>query len=198
MAHWNISRGAAVTSYINGLPSGVDNEHGRIMHGGNLSASSNFSKLSLGVVNNVVTIVSGANGITGTLPNGVFNEGDYVIRRVTTDIAGVSNSVLLTGASNSANKDFSIKQVTKMRTRYYKTAIRTNTWNEFSGVFTQAVGVGTTGVWDQTTDANTAGTVKTSNTDQAANPSAAVPGELVYRNGSPTPVQDDYPASKTF
>ncbi len=132
------------------------------------------------------------------LAAGAYNNGDQIIVRVTSDIAGVSNNVLLAGASNSANASNSINQMATSFTYFYKTAVRTGGWNEFSGVFDPAVTSSATGIWDNATDADEAADLKANNTDNAANPSAAVPGELIYRDGSPTPVQDDYKAKTSW
>lgn len=198
MSFWNISAGSA-PSLVNGLPSGVDNDQGTIRGAGNVSATDKFSAdaVNLGVSRNV-TIVSGVNGVESALAAGTFNSGDQVIRRVTSDIAGVSNTVLQGGGSNSANRDFSIKQVRNVSTKYYKTAVRTGGWHEFSGVFDPAVSVGNTGVWSQDTDTDVTSVVVSSGVDNAANPSASVPGELVYRDGSSLPVQDDYAAKTNY
>ena len=198
MSFWNISAGSA-PSLVNGLPSGVDNDQGTIRGAGNVSATDKFSAdaINLGVSRSV-TVVSGVNGVESALAAGAFNSGDQVIRRVTSDIAGVSNTVLQGGGSNSANRDFSIKQVRNVSTKYYKTAVRTGGWHEFSGVFDPAVSVGNTGVWSQSTDTDVTSVVVSSGVDNAANPSASVPGELVYRDGSSLPVQDDYAAKTNY
>jgi len=128
------------------------------------------------------------------LGGGIFNGGDQVILRVTTDIANVANTVLLAGASNSS-KNSTIHQTAKVSTHFYKTAIRTNKWSQISGAWEAGFPlVIDTGVWDQATAADEAADLLANNTDNAANPTAAIPGEFVYRNGSPTPVQDNYKA----
>lgn len=199
MAFWNISANTAA-SLINGLPSGVDNNEGTIRQAGNVSATSNFSDLNLRTgKSRYITVVSGVNGVTGAIAGAAFNTSDRVgvMRRVTTDLAGVSNQTLYKG-SNSANRDFAINQMATNYEYLYKTAVRTGQWNEFSGVFETAVGVTGLGIWSQATDADVATTAKTDAVDHAANPTAAIPGELVYRDGSPLPIQDDYAAKNSF
>lgn len=200
MSFWSISANSAASiDTSNGLPSGIDNDQGTVRGGGNIGATDKFSAdaVSLGV-NRQVTVVSGINGVESALAAGAFNSGDQVIRRVTNDIAGVSNNALLSGGSNSANRDFSIKQVRGMSTYYYKTAVRTGAWNVFSGVFSPAVSVGNTGIWSQATDTDATTVAYSSGVDNAANPTASIPGELVYRDGSPEPVQDDYAAKTNY
>lgn len=198
MTNWNITAGANATN-VNGLPSGVDNDQGTIRGAGNVADTDKFSAdaVSLGV-NRSVTVVSGLGHISSPLAAGSFNGGDQVIRRVTNDIAGVSNTTLLSGGSNSANRDFSVKQVTNVSSYNYKTAVRTGGWHEFSGTFSPAVTVGNTGVWSQATDTDVTSVTVSSGVDHAANPTANTPGELVYRDGSPNPTQDDYAARKLF
>lgn len=200
MSNWNISAGSTPVN-INGVMSGVDNDQGTIRAGGNVPAGGRFSAdaVNLGL-SRYVTINSGVNGVESVngAAGAVFNGGDQVIRRVTSDLANLSNTALLSGGSNSANRPFSIKQKTTVSTYFYKTAVRTGGWQEFSGVFDPAVTASNTGAWDISATGDVGASVATSGTDNAANPSAAIPGELVYRNGSPLPVQDDYKAKTVY
>lgn len=198
MAFWNITGGSAVTTYdADGNATGTDVDAGTIRFGGNI-ASTRFQSISMGEQVRFVTIVSGVDGITGAMPQGVFNSGDYVMRKVTTDIAGVSNTALLSGGSNSANKAKAIKQVNRIDARLYKTAIRAGNWNVYSGAFsTSPVSVSTAGGWNIGTSVDNSTNLVTSGTDNAANPSQSVPGELVYHYGSGSrPTTDEY-AAKT-
>ena len=199
MSTWNISSNAA-SNYAKGILSGADNDVGTIRGAGNV-ASSRFVKdaLTLGR-SEVITIVSGVNGVREVNGTGgrEFNGGDQVIRKVTNDIAGASNTVLLTGGSNSANRPFSIKQVAAASSHQYKTAVRTGGWQEYSGVFSPAVKVVSSGFWSQATDTDTSSVIKSSGVDNAANPTKTVPGELVYRQGGKLPKQDDYKAKTVF
>jgi len=198
MSFWNIADNSAA-ALQDGVPSGMDNDQGTIRGAGTVASSSKFSSdaVNLGQ-SRTVTVASGVNGITGILPAGAFGGGDQVIKRVTSDIAGVANTAMKSGGSNSANRPFSVKQVAVVSSLQYSTAIRTGGWNEFSGVFSPALSVVNSGVWDQTTDSDQASDVKANNTDNAANPSAAIPGELVYQYGGGTPKQDDYAARTIF
>ncbi len=105
--------------------------------------------------------------------------GAYVMRKVTTTLAGQSNTVLRSGASDFGVRR-SIHKLEHMRTNRVATAIRAGYWNIYSGTFSTAPTVAD--------DASTMGT------DNAAAPTLAIPGELVYRTGKPLPEQDDYSA----
>jgi hypothetical protein len=197
MTVWDINGGADST-ITNGLPTAADNDLGTIRGGGNIADTDRFQADAVNLGQSTyVTVPSGLGNIDSPLSAGAFNAGDQVIVKTTTDLAGVSNNALLYGASNSAANS-TIHQKATISTYFYKTAVRTGGWHEYSGVFDPAVTVSNTGGWDQTTDADQAADLKANNTDNAANPSAAVPGELVYRDGSPTPVQDEYKAKTVF
>jgi|19_taG_2_1085344.scaffolds.fasta_scaffold00145_37 hypothetical protein len=197
MTDFNISLGID-HGITNGLPTSGDNDIGTIRYGGNVADSTFFNATALGGPNRVTTLVSGVDGLSGILSAGPFNGGDQVIRRVTTDIANVANNVLLAGASNSANGQ-SIHTVFKNAVVYYKRGIRENHWNHFSGVWEAGFPeTANSGIWDQATDADQGDDARTNTTDDAAHPTAAIPGEFVYRDGSPTPVQDDYAAKTLF
>jgi len=195
MGFWNIDTSSTGALGSNGLPTGVDNDQGTIRAGGTIAASNKFSSdsVSLGQ-SRVVTIVSGVNGNQAINAAGAFNAGDQVIKRVTTDIAGISNNSQLWGGSNTANRPYSIKKVQSMYNYDYASAIRSGAWHELSGVFTSAVSVQNTGVYFTNDGAN----ATMSQQDDTANPSAAVPGELTFRNGSANPVNLDYAAKTCY
>ena len=117
---------------------------------------------------------------TGTL--GYLSAGNYVIRRVSSTLAGQANTVLRSGSSDFGQRR-SIHKLEHMRTRKVATAIRAGYWDEHSGTFTTAPSV--------SDDASTFGT------DDAANPTLSVPGELVYHTSAIIPVQDEY-ATRTL
>jgi len=196
MTDWNISAGSDTSTFIDGLPSHVDNDIGTIRAGGTISDTAKWQSDSITLGDSLfVTISSGNSWIEGAYGAGAFNAGTQVIRSVTNSIAGVTNNVILNG-TNSANRDYAIKKRLTMSTHYYKTAIRTNGWSEFSGAFSPAVVVLNSGGWDIA--GNTDDSTDLSGTDHAANPTAATPGELVYRDGSATPNQDDYKAKTAY
>lgn len=199
MANYNISDGSTPV-LINGLMSGVENDLGTIRGGGN-ETSARFVADSVSLGNSSITYItvpSGLSNIDSPLSNGVFNGGDQVIVRVTNDLAGVSNTYLLGGQSNTSNAGQSIHQKAVISTFFYKTAVRTGGWNEYSGVFDPAVTVTETGGWSISDNVDLASTLASSGVDNAANPTQAVPGELVYRDGSPTPIQDEYQAKTNW
>jgi hypothetical protein len=116
-----------------------------------------------------------------------------IIRRVTLKLSGVSNTALQTGASNFGQRR-AIHQVVSVRSYLVATAIRAGSWTEYTAKWT-TTGTAPTAQNDfstmvtTNTDADGGGT-----TDEAANPTYAKPGELVYRSGKPEPVQADYSA----
>lgn len=125
---------------------------------------------------------SGAGTMTYLLSRGNFatmTAGTYVMRKVATTLAGQSNTVLRSGASDFGVRR-SIHKLEHMRTYRVATAIRAGYWNEYNGTWSTAP--------TSADDASTMGT------DHAATPTLAVPGELVYRSGKPLPVQEDYDA----
>lgn len=99
--------------------------------------------------------------------------GEYVMKgiNVTDTLAGVANNVLVFGAS-----DYGRNSIHKSETDR-RTALTSWKWTAGDPV-----------VYTATRSTNTT----TFNNDEAARPTRAVPGELVYRDGSPMPVQDEY------
>lgn len=105
----------------------------------------------------------------------------WIIRRVTTELAGgVSKTLLRSGASDYQIRR-PIHQMEAMRTTRTATAIRAGYWNEYSGSWST----------DPTT-ADDMATFETNGTDDAANPTYAKPGELVYKEPKHIPEMDDY------
>lgn len=196
MSFWNISASASAP-LVNGVPSGIDNDHGALKAGGSIKDIERFSNYGFYEAR-IVTIVSGVYGSYVPLSGGVWNGGDQVIRRATTDIAGVPNTVLLTGGSDSANKTPRVKSRTHQDVLLYATAVRNNQWHEYSGVFDPALSMVHSGVWDQTLDADTALDPRGSGTDHAAVITKTKPGTLVYHNGSNLPKVANYPPKTLF
>lgn len=100
-----------------------------------------------------------------------------VSKRVTTALSGVSNTYLRSGAAVPGLVR-GIHKLETVRTRRLTTAIRAGAWNIYTGAFSPAPTVA----------------VDSFATDEAATPTRAVPGELVYKTGAPVPVQDEYKA----
>ena len=192
----NLKSNLILNQYINGLPSGVDNRHGNIRDGGTISDATNWSSSSLGEGNPVTTITSGVGPVEGAVP-GNFNQGTQVINAIQTGIAGNSNTTLLGAQSNSANEAYTPAQVDIVRTYYYKTAVVAGNWNVFDGTFS-AISNAASGIYDITRAGDTAGNMRASGTDVAANPSQDYPGTLTYRDGSPNPTNDFYQARNNW
>jgi len=125
---------------------------------------------------------SGANATLGyKLVNGNFAQtaaNEYVIMLISTRLGGLSNDALL-GASSYARR--AINKLEAFRTYRVATAIRSGYWNIY------------TGEWS--TKPTSADDLPDWGTDAAAVPTYAVPGELVYRDGSAVPILDDYQAT---
>jgi hypothetical protein len=176
-----------------GLPVNVDNDQGNIRFAGTISETGKFKSSDLGEGNPIITITSGVGPVEGAILGAAFNSGLQVIVRAQDTIAGQSNLLLEGGASNSANEAFTPLQLDVMRTYYYKTAVRNNYWNEFSGAWSPAVpSNASSGAWNIANSVDNSSTMRASGVDNAANPSSAEPGELVFLDGSPNPIQTGY------
>lgn len=123
-----------------------------------------------------------AGGIVKSVSAGVLAyqaKTKYVIRRVSTTIGGVANTILLSGAANKLKR--SIHKVgATIKSWRVTTAIRAGYYDIYSGTFTTPPTNGT----------------DTIATDDAANPTRAIPGELTYKYAKPLPQMADY-AAKT-
>ena len=197
MAFWNVFDGTQNTSFgPDGFPTGIDLDQGSIRaltsENGTVS-NDKFTNVFLGEGNPIITVVSGTeNGVATANTAGLFNEGDQVIVKVTTDIANVANNALLFGASDSANEP-SINQAAQIEVKLYKTAIRNGEWNPVTAQFdTEPLTVAISGGWNLGVGVDNSSTLVASGTDNAANPTQDVPGELVYMEGSVDPTQDEY------
>ena len=177
-----------------GWPQGIDNDQGAIRDGGTIAESTLWSSTSLGEGNPITTIASGVNNTRATKTDGAIwnNQPGEIIVRATTDIAGLSSTVVEGGASNSANESDSIHQLAVIRTRMIKTAIRSQYWQIFSGIFSPAPELNTEGAWDIAVGEEVGPYMKSSGTDIAANPSSARPGKLTYMIGNPVATNDSY------
>lgn len=134
---------------------------------------------------------SGAGTITYRKGAGNFatmTAGKWVMRRVSTELAGQANTTLTSGSSDFGVRR-SIHKVEHGRVYKVATAIRAGYWDEYNGVFTTAPTNSDTDIGDVAGNTVTNGTA-----DQAATPTLAVPGELVYFNGGLEPVMEDYDA----
>lgn len=195
MAFWNVTGGAQVTTFdANGNAVGTDIDQGSIRHAGNIGETTKFTDVGLGEGNPIITVPSGVDyvdPVNGTLPSFNLTNSGMIVRD-TTVIAGAANSALEAGASNSAATP-SINQLAVLETKLYKTAVRNGQWNPVDGEFSPAVSVVNSGAWNVGIGADNSTDLLISGTDEAANPSQDVPGELVYNYGSGSdPTQDEY------
>ena len=106
-----------------------------------------------------------------------FNNDRGVIRRVTTKLSNVSNTVLQSAAAVPANVQ-NVHATTGTVITDLTTAIRDGRWNAFSGSFVPVL----SGV-----DANYGN-------DTEATVSRSNQGQFAYKHGAPLAIQDDYPA----
>ncbi len=106
-----------------------------------------------------------------------FNNDRGVIRRVTTKLSNVSNTILQSAAAVPANVQ-NVHATTGTLITDLTTAIRDGRWNAFSGSFVPAL----SGV-----DANFGA-------DNEATVSRSNQGQFSYKDGSPLVIEDDYPA----
>ncbi len=186
--------------FINGTPSGVKNDFGDVRGGGTIGSTDLISASTFGEGNPVTTIVSGVGGVDAALSqvtDAAFNSGLQVLNLVQTTIAGAANTSLQGAQSNSANEANTPAQLDVLRTYFYKTAVVAGNWNEFNGTFS-SVSNAVSGAYDITRVGDTAGAMRASGTDVAANPSQAYPGTLTYRDGSPNPTNDFYQARNNW
>ena len=201
MAFWNMTAGSQVSTFdANGFAVGTDIDQGSIRAlstGTAFPSNTKFTNVFLGEGNPVITIVSGTeNGVGAANYAGTFNGGDQVIVKVTTDIAGQDpgSSGLVAGASNSA-AGLPINQIGKIQVKLYKTAIRNGEFNPVTAQFdTEPVAVAVSGGFNISAGVDNSSTLIASGTDNAANPTQDVPGELVYMDGDSDPTQDEYKA----
>lgn len=116
-----------------------------------------------------------------------FNNTKPTAVKTTATLSGVSNAFLLSGA-NDTNNARSIAKLEKVRTRRTTTAIRNNKWNEYSGKWEAGFPVNEVDLFWNIASATGSAT----STDDAANPTQQIPGELVYMIGNPSPILGDY------
>ena len=198
MAYWNIDGSATeVPQGPNGWVAGVDNNHGDIRYCGTVSDSALWTSTSLGEGNPIITVVEATGvGTTGVQTTTAFNlngSGTAVMMIASSEIGDIPNTVLMGGASNSANAAFTPLQEAVMRVSYYKSAVVNNKWNEFRGVWELGYPESaTSGAWNIVASADQAATMRTSATDSGVNVTQDRPGQLVYSYGNPTPQQAEY------
>ena len=125
------------------------------------------------------TVVNGNDTDSAINSTFAYNNLRPIAIRYTTTLAGVSNTFLRSGSSNPGERR-AVNKTENVRTNRYATAIRDGDYNLYTGQFGSA----------PTVDVDYFGT------DNAASPTAAVPGSLVYKIGNPVPFSANY-AKKT-
>jgi len=161
----------------------TDNNHGRIMNGGNIGNTSLWTKINVGgpdIFFGGSKIVT-SNQVSKAWSSGTFAyiaAGKFIIPLVTTTIAGVASDVIRIPAAEPAHGRRSIHSRTDNLGCLVATAIRTGAWNNYSGLFDS----GSPLVQNASFGADNAVTSRSS------------PGELVYMEGDTLPTQDDYDA----
>ena len=187
-------------TFVDGAPSGIDNDQGNIRAGGTIGESDKFSSSSLGEQQRFVILSSGAGGATIVNGAGTFNQYDQFqdIVKVTTTLFGVANNALLFGNSDSANISHSINQKAIIRSLDYKTSVVGGNWNSFSGAFSPALSTTIAGGFNVIGGVDQGGTLVPDKTDKAANPSAAEPGHLAYLAASKIPTTGLYARRSIF
>ena len=166
------ANGSAVTA------SSTKNNGGSVLNGGSTTVldTVNLGYYDTGVFGSTVT---DGNETDKALSAGTFsyNNQKPIAKRLTTELSGVDNDFLQSAADVPGNIR-SIHKLEVLRTLQQTTAIRNGDFDIYSGQFT--------------TPPNNV--VDSLATDDAANPSREIPGELQYKTGAPVPVQDNYKA----
>jgi hypothetical protein len=160
--------------------SGSVNNHGVVARGGSV-ASGKLTNVGVSRYNSTVfasTVLDNSwadKAVTaGTF---AYNDKNGVGMRYTSELAGVANTALLSGA-DVPSLIRGINKLEVLRTRRFTTAIRANKFNRYTGQFEAGYPVVA---------------VDSLATDVAATPSRAAPGQLTYKLGQPVPVtNNDY------
>lgn len=167
----------------------VINNGGAAMNAGsNLSGGKSVltERLSPGSTNLGVfgsTVVQNVNNASA-LTSGAFAKMNPIIgKKVSISFAKVSNNALLSGAADPVRRR-SIARLEAVRTTLWSTGFRANKFSLYTGKF--EAGYPQVSV-DDAMVVN-GGVYQ----DQAASPTRAVPGELVYKTGAKVPVMDNY------
>lgn len=158
-----------------------DNNGGTIKKAGDVKNPQSFA--SSPVVYDGEREVVGSVVVDNNLANKAVNDGTFahstqkpIAKKVTTQLGGVANNVLRSGAARPELVK-SINKLETLRTRRFTTAIRENKYNRYTGQFDAGYPVVA---------------VDSLATDNAANPSRTLPGQLVFKTGAKVPVSSDY------
>lgn len=125
-----------------------------------------------------------------------YNNTSPIAKRYTTKLSGVSNTALLTGG-NVKNLRRKVHKIESFTSRLQTTAIRAGKFSLYSGKFinnqtgeVEQPTVQNDTLWSPVNDAYGA-------QDDAATPTASVPGELTYLVGK-IPVNDNYKVKTNY
>ena len=152
-----------------------------VLKGGNVPSTSPVTnapnKTLLGAAPYLNTLPnSGIAGIDPILANGYFaRQNQFIVSKVPTKLANVSNTVMQKVDAGRMNKIHKIESIT---TRHVASGFRSGLFNIFSGTFTSTIPT----------------TTSSFGNDNAASPTYAIPGELVFIDGNDVPIQKDYTA----
>lgn len=157
------------------------NNKGTIRNGGTIAASTKWQSKKVGDTKNspygtwpkLGTAALSTVRSTGTFA--VMAKNKYIIMKVTTTLAGLSNTTLQSGAADKGNRR-KVNKVESMRTTF------------LSGL-SWAAGSNQPVYTSTNSNRNTA-----YGQDDAATPTLAVPGEFTYIAGGKRPTQADYKA----
>lgn len=185
----NASTVSQVTSQIPVTATSTVNDRGVVRHAGNAASSGNLTNKTPGeVVRDFTTRVIANTQVSKALTAGTLAyRAGHLIRRVTASISGVANTVLRSGCSDYGD----MRSIHKLEaTRFSFLSGRSWSVSADGDVrYTDTVGAGGAngGWWSISGNAD-----GTSSTDDAATPTRAIPGELVYKSMKNAPVTADY------
>lgn len=159
----------------------TNNDKGTIRNGGTIAQSSKWNSTRVGDTKNTLSTTGPKFGTTAlakirsTGTFAVMATGAYIMMKVTTLLAGLSNATLQSGAADKGNRR-AIHKVESMRTTFLSGLSWASDLNQPVYTMTKS-------------DKNTS-----YGTDDAASPTLAIPGELTYLPGGNTPTNDNYKA----
>jgi len=189
---YSISDGAVITGYPTYKVDG-----GAAQYVGTTTTLVDNIAPGLGSPNSLSVVVTGEaigvfKSVTAGTNIGELEPGYYIMQRggaKTEHIHGDAAFTELRSGGNTPTR--SINRAMVVRGADIATALRANKWNQITGAWDSGYpSANTSGLFSISANANTTD----GSADHAALPSGTIPGELVYKEPKPTPVQDDYSA----
>lgn len=173
-------------------------DSGAAQHIGTASTKLDNIAPGLGEPNSLSVIVTGVGAghdlirsVTAGTNTGKLDKGYYTIIRGGAYSEHIHGDAAFTKLRSAGFKvRDSIHRRFVVRGPLTATAIRNGQWNSVSGSWSADPTASTAGLWNNVGNASDT----TGGADQAALPSGAIPGELVYKEPQANPVQDDYKA----